>query len=140
MNESSTGPGSARPDRRGWRLTAGTAALMAVLVVAGSSGANTRTSSRSGRPTSTGNSAPRGATSNTALHGAFPVVNADGSTQVRQWQGGAVIAIDPLTLTVRSADGFTSSYLIGSGVSVAGIGLGDEVTIVGTGAAVARDV
>ena len=71
-----------------------------------------------------------------ALHGEFRVLNRDGSAQVRQWQSGEVAAIDDLTVSVRSADGFSGRYLLGPGVSVTGIGVGDEVTVVGAGQAV----
>ncbi len=71
-----------------------------------------------------------------ALHGEFRVVNRDGSAQLRRWQSGAVDAIDSMSLTVRSADGYDSTYLLGPGVSVTGIGVGDEVTVVGAGQAV----
>jgi hypothetical protein len=71
-----------------------------------------------------------------ALHGEFRVLNRDGSAQLRRWQSGAVDAIDSLMLTVRSADGFNGRYLLGPGVSVTGIGVGDEVTVVGAGQAV----
>ena len=64
------------------------------------------------------------------------MLNRDGSAQLRRWQSGAVDAIDTLTLTVRSADGFNGRYLLGPGVSVTGIGVGDEVTVVGAGQAV----
>jgi hypothetical protein len=68
------------------------------------------------------------------------VLNRDGSAQLRRWQSGEVDAIDNLTLTVRSADGFNAQYLLGPGVSVTGIGIGDEVTVVGAGQSVPATV
>jgi hypothetical protein len=157
-----TGPQLGTSGRsRLWRRTAGAAAIVAVLVVgnATQAQASTRTNSRSVVPTGS-NSAEVGerpelahdfvagdgselapadfvaGDGSSALHGEFRVLNRDGSAQVRQWQSGEVNAIDTLTLSVRSADGFNGRYLLGPGVSVTGISVGDEVTIVGAGQAV----
>lgn len=66
------------------------------------------------------------------------MLNRDGSAQLRRWQSGEVGAIDSLSLTVRSADGYAGQYLLGPGVSVTGIGVGDEVTVVGAGQSISR--
>jgi hypothetical protein len=137
---------SAARSRR-WQRTAGAAAVVAVLVVGNATAANATSadatathatradpSARSSGPHQSSES-PRTQAS-AALHGEFRVVNRDGSAQLRRWQSGAVDAIDSMSLTVRSADGYDSTYLLGPGVSVTGIGVGDEVTVVGAGQAV----
>jgi len=136
-------PAVESPSRnRLWQRTAGAAAVVAVLVVGNATAANASTATTSapaagkvaaGQETS--DSAAGGHASTAALHGEFRVVNRDGSAQLRRWQSGAVNAIDTMSLTVRSADGYDSTYLLGPGVSVTGIGLGDEVTVVGAGQA-----
>jgi len=120
-----------------WRRTAGTAAVVAVLVVgnATAAGASTR-AGHTPVPTAADNPSPATDVSGAALHGEFRVINRDGSAQLRRWQSGAVNALDKISMTVRSADGFDSTYLLGPGVSVTGIGVGDEVTVVGAGQAV----
>jgi hypothetical protein len=121
-----------------WRRTASTAAIVAVLVVG--NGTQAQAAVRPGGRTATvANSANAGQDAGSALHGQFRVLNRDGSAQLRQWQSGEVDAIDNLMLTVRSADGFNGRYLLGPGVSVTGIGVGDEVTVVGAGQAVPRE-
>lgn len=127
-------PATESPTRtRLWQRTASAAAVVAVLVV----GNATAATGRSGGAASSGHASSNpAAQSSGALHGEFRVVNRDGSAQLRRWQSGAVDAIDTISLTVRSADGYDSTYLLGPGVSVTGIGLGDEVTVVGAGQAV----
>lgn len=120
-----------------WQRTAGAAAVVAVLVVGNATAASG--SERSDVATTSGHTLSDPAASTPAsavLHGEFKVINRDGSAQVRRWQSGTVDAIDEIPMTVRSADGFDSAYLLGPGVSITGIGLGDEVTIVGAGPAV----
>lgn len=142
LNRPVSEPGGNSGRSKLWRRTAGAAAVVAVLVV-GNATANSAAANASGRPTSApgstwtattvGSASAR--TSASALHGEFKVINRDGSAQLRRWQSGAVDAIDEISLTVRSADGFDSTYLLGPGVSVTGISLGDEVTVVGAGQA-----
>lgn len=117
-----------------WKRTVGVAAMMAVLVVGGSAaakgGANSSVASGStgglGASGAAPSSAEREGTQSPAnLHGLFSVINIDRSVQSRQWQWGEVVEIDEISLTVRSIDGFSGSYLIGPGVSVTGIGIGD---------------
>lgn len=119
-----------------WQRTAGTAAVVAVLVVS-----NATTASAASRPSGSATAPTSTAPTSTSalLHGEFKVINRDGSAQLRRWQSGTVDAIDAISMTVRSADGFDSAYLLGPGVSITGIGLGDEVTIVGAGQAVATN-
>jgi hypothetical protein len=131
-----------------WQRTAGTAAVVAVLVVSnattasaaarpsGSASAPTSTAPTSTAPTSTAPTSTDPTTTSALLHGEFKVINRDGSAQLRRWQSGTVDAIDEISVTVRSADGFDGDYLLGPGVSITGIGLGDEVTIVGAGQSV----
>ena len=124
-----------------WQRTAGTAAVVAVLVVSNATTANAaaRQSGSVTAPTSTAPTSTAPTTTSALLHGEFKVINRDGSAQLRRWQSGTVDAIDEISMTVRSADGFDSAYLLGPGVSITGIGLGDEVTIVGAGQAVATN-
>jgi hypothetical protein len=134
---SAPAPPTGSPGRaRLWRRTAGAAAIVAVLVVGNA--AQAQAASRAGGRTAEHgtSSAGAGETAGSALHGEFRVLNRDGSAQLRRWQSGEVDAIDNLTLTVRSADGFNAQYLLGPGVSVTGIGIGDEVTVVGAGQSV----
>ncbi len=121
-----------------WQRTAGAAAVVAVLVVGNATAASGSERSDVASTSGHASSDPAASTrSSAALHGEFKVINRDGSAQLRRWQSGTVDAIDEISMTVRSADGFDSAYLLGPGVSVTGIGLGDEVTIVGAGQAVA---
>lgn len=146
-------PGSSGVSRL-WRRTAGAAAVVAVLVIgnatvnAGSASASTRLNSTTATVPVTGTATVSSsgashpgtdgsAPADAALHGEFKVINRDGSAQLRRWQSGSVNAIDEISLTVRSADGFDSTYLLGPGVSVTGIDIGDEVTVVGAGQSVA---
>ena len=152
VNPSTGRPGGNSGRSRLWRRTAGAAVVMAVLVVGNatvnSAAANassrdigdaaktsTAGTSMAGTPTAGPAASHDAGASPAALHGEFKVINRDGSAQLRRWQSGAVDAIDEISLTVRSADGFDSTYLLGPGVSVTGIGLGDEVTVVGAGQA-----
>jgi len=139
---SSADPGAApdapaNPGRaRLWRRTAGAAAIVAVLVVGNATQAQAAPRSNGSTAAPTNSSAGVGEVAGSALHGEFLVLNRDGSAQLRRWQSGEVDAIDNLALTVRSADGFNGRYLLGPGVSVTGIGIGDEVTVVGAGQAI----
>ena len=128
-----------------WHRSVGVAAMVAVLVVGASATAHGATVSSGGaaaggaRGESGSASAPSDADPTDPpanLHGTFTVVNRDRSVQSRQWQWGEVVAMDDVSFTVSSADGFNGSYLIGPGVSVTGIGVGDTITVVGAGQAV----
>ena len=116
--------------KRWWQRTVGAAAVVAVLVIGGAGRAAASTPDTRSATTA-------GAES---LHGEFAVINADRSVQTRHWQWGTVVAIDAISLTVRSTDGFSGHYLIGPGVSVTGITVGDDVTVVGAGQAVTTPV
>ncbi|MET0865019.1 MAG: hypothetical protein ABWZ98_11840 [Nakamurella sp.] len=145
------------PRTRNWRRTASAAAIVAVLVIGNATQAqaasapSVRTAEPETNSAGIGDSVPSASAdgsglapddvlagdTGSALHGEFKVLNRDGSAQLRRWQSGQVDAMDNLALTVRSADGYRSRYLLGPGVSVTGIGVGDEVTVVGAGQAVA---
>ena len=101
--------------------------MVAVLVIGGAGRA----------AASTAEAATTTAATAESLHGEFAVINADRSVQTRQWQWGTVVALDAISFTVRSTDGFNGHYLIGPGVSVTGISVGDDVTVVGAGQAAA---
>ena len=134
-------PAVENPTRtRLWQRTAGAAAVVAVLVVGNATAASASVSPAAAATSGQASNEPAGASAAGALHGEFRVVNRDGSAQLRRWQSGAVDAIDTISLTVRSADGYDSTYLLGPGVSVTGIGIGDEVTVVGAGQAVPAEV
>src|SRR5664279_6100650 len=131
---------------RFWRRAAGTAAIVALLIVGNATqataaatstgratnpvsntaaGAASRPAASAGSDNSAGDDDSR-ASAGSPLHGEFNVLNRDGSAQLRRWQSGQVDAIDSVSVTVLSADGFNSRYLLGPGVSVTGIGVGDE--------------
>jgi len=129
------GPVSNPERNRLWRRTASAAAIVAVLIVGTATQAQAATG-QAGRTAASTSSAGVGESIGSALHGEFRVLNRDGSAQLRRWQSGEVDAIDNLALTVRSADGFNGRYLLGPGVSVTGIAIGDEVTVVGAGQAI----
>lgn len=66
-----------------------------------------------------------------ALHGDF-VVATDSGTQTMRLQTGEITALSDGSLTVQSADGYTSSFTVGSGVDVSGFAQGDTVRVIGT--------
>ena len=66
-----------------------------------------------------------------ALHGDF-VVSTGSGTQTMRLQSGEITALSGDSLTVKSSDGYTSTYLVGSGVDVSGLATGDSVRLVGT--------
>lgn len=110
--------------------------MVAVLIVGSAGAAAAAPASGTAQVTETSGSADSPAQSDANLHGSFTVINLDRSVQPRQWQWGEVTAIDEVAFTVRSADGFDGTYLIGPGVTVTGIAVGDTVTVVGAGQAV----
>ena len=64
-----------------------------------------------------------------ALHGEFVV--ADGSTTITERiQTGAVTAVSSTSLTVKSTDDFSATYVIGSWLDVSGFPTGTNVTVV----------
>lgn len=65
------------------------------------------------------------------LHGDFVVTNPDGGYLTRRMQTGAVTALAGGKLTIKSTDGYSSSYTVGE-VPTTGIAVGDTVTAVGT--------
>jgi len=70
------------------------------------------------------------------LHGEFPVVGIDGTVQLRRWQWGEVAALSADTVTIVSADGYISDYLVGAAASIDpdldSMAVGEKVTVVGT--------
>lgn len=131
------GTGISSRNRR-WRRTASAAVIVAVLVIGNAAQATAAVPGgrTAASPKGTGAEA---ATAGAALHGEFKVLNGDGSAQLRRWQSGQVGAIDNLSLTVHSDDGFDGQYLLGPGVSVNGIRVGDDVTVVGAGQSITAD-
>lgn len=110
-----------------WKRSVGVAAMVAVLLV-GTSGV-----AAAGSAPATAATTAAEPVQDSNLHGSFTVINLDRSVQPRQWQWGEVTALDAVRFTVRSADGFSGTYLIGPGVSVTGFAVGDIVTVVGAG-------
>src|SRR6478736_1894279 len=90
------------PVRR-WKQAAGAGAVVAVLIVAQSTAAKAASPPTATATLSTGAytwhvaNPPAGDTENppdqgAPLHGEFPIVNVDGTVQIRRWQWGAVAA------------------------------------------------
>ena len=67
----------------------------------------------------------------TALHGQFVVSGTSGSTTTEQIQTGTVTAVSATSLSVKSTDGFTGSYVVGS-VDVSTAAVGTSVTVLAT--------
>lgn len=66
-----------------------------------------------------------------ALHGDFVVADGSG-TQTMRLQTGELTAVASDSITVKSTDGYTATYAIGSGVDVSGLTQGATVRVVGT--------
>ncbi|WP_395728301.1 hypothetical protein [Nakamurella sp.] len=66
-----------------------------------------------------------------ALHGDF-VVSSGSGTQTMRLQTGELTAVAADSITVKSADGYTSTYAIGSGVDVSGLTQGATVRVLAT--------
>jgi hypothetical protein len=66
-----------------------------------------------------------------ALHGDFVVSSGDG-TQTMRLQSGEITELSGTSMTVKSTDGYTSTYAIGSGVDVSGLATGTTVRVTGT--------
>jgi hypothetical protein len=76
-----------------------------------------------------------GAVGSTSLHGEFVVPNGAGSYTTALTQTGTVTAISPTSITVRSEDGFSQTYVIPSTAANAGapqFAVDDQVTIQAT--------
>jgi hypothetical protein len=67
-----------------------------------------------------------------ALHGEFVVQLQDGTTQTRRLQSGDVTAVSADSLSVTSTDGFSATYVIGSGADVSAVAVGDTVRVLAT--------
>lgn len=65
------------------------------------------------------------------LHGDFVVTNPEGGYLTRRMQTGAVTALAGGKLTIKSTDGYSSTYTVGE-VPTTDIAVGDTVTAVGT--------
>ncbi len=66
-----------------------------------------------------------------ALHGQFVVAGTSGSTTTEQIQTGTVTAVSATSLSVKSTDGFTGTYVVGS-VDVSAAAVGTSVTVLAT--------
>ncbi|GGL88435.1 hypothetical protein [Nakamurella endophytica] len=66
-----------------------------------------------------------------ALHGDV-VVSSGSSTVTERLQRGAVTAVGSGSLTVRSTDGYVSTYAVPNGVDVSGVSTGTSVLVLGT--------
>jgi len=129
-----------RPRAGLWKRTAGVAAVVAVLIVGNTTRA-TAAAPSAVATLSTGSytwhvALPPASSASDAdtgpQHGEFPVVNADGSVQIRRWQSGAVVASTEGSVTVLSSDGYRSEYRLGTGVDVQAVKDGATITVVGT--------
>jgi hypothetical protein len=67
-----------------------------------------------------------------ALHGEFVVATQDGGTQTERLQNGSVTAVTAGLVSVTSTDGFAATYVVGSGVDVSGVAVGDTVRVIAT--------
>lgn len=84
-----------------------------------------------------------------ALHGDLTVPDGEGTKQVRV-QRGAVTAVSPTSVTVKSTDGYSSTYAVGASTrvdgtagSTASLAVGDQVVVLADldgSAATAREV
>ncbi len=128
-------PDSAAPRRlRWWQRTAGVAAAVAVMVLGSTVTASGSTPRKPSRAEIDTVAAVR---ADGPVHGEFPVVDADGSVQLRRWQWGEVVAVeaapdpdDPARITVASQDGYASDYQV-EPAQADGLTVGDLVTVVG---------
>lgn len=77
----------------------------------------------------------------TPVHGEMVVKNADGTYSTRVNVNGTATAVSATSITVKAADGFTATFIIGSttnvrtstaGGTIADIKVGDAVHVVGT--------
>ena len=66
-----------------------------------------------------------------ALHGQFVISGTSGSTTTEQIQTGTVSAVSSTSLSVKSTDGFTGTYVVGS-VDVSAATVGTSVTVLAT--------
>jgi hypothetical protein len=66
-----------------------------------------------------------------ALHGDF-VVSSGSGTQTMRLQTGELTAVAGDSITVKSTDGYTSTYTIGTGVDVSGLTQGETVRVMAT--------
>lgn len=127
-------------------------AAVAVVIVAGGTAAvmaatngNSSTSSGGGFPGGAGGGFPGGgrfgaaAGLMNALHGDFVVANGSNGYTTERLQTGTVQAASSTSLTVKSTDGYTQTYVIGSSTSVDGgsdsiskVANGNTVTVVAT--------
>lgn len=74
-----------------------------------------------------------------ALHGDFVVSTGNGGYRTERMQTGTVTAVSATDITVKSTDGYTQSYVVGSGTSVdrgqdaiGKVGNGNTVTVIAT--------
>lgn len=87
-------------------------------------------SGRSGPPGARGDLAAVMELAN-ALHGDF-VVSTDSGTQTMRLQTGEITELSGDSLTVKSTDGYASTYTVGAGIDVSGLATGDSVRVIGT--------
>ena len=74
-----------------------------------------------------------------ALHGDFTVATSSGSYTTERLQSGTVTAVSSTSITAKSADGHTTTFVVGSSTKVdngndaiSAVKTGDTVTVVGT--------
>ena len=145
------GPNGKPPSRwKPWQKVAAGGALAAVIAVGGvaavtaanASSDDTATTQAgtpgagSGGGSDTGRTGTRGALAGAmelanALHGDF-VVSSGSGTQTMRLQTGEITALSSDSVTVKSTDGYTSTYAVGSGLDLSSVAVGDTVRVIGT--------
>jgi hypothetical protein len=143
-------PPAARTSKWGWRKTAIVAAV--AVGIAGVGGAVVWAAvphhdrgpgggvERMGPPGPVGRMGPGGPV---VLHGEAVIEDGNGDYVTRLTQTGEVTAISDTSVTARSEDGYTKTYVVTSETRVGAIEVGDDAVIVGTvvdGTATARTI
>jgi len=145
------GPNGKPPSRwKPWQKVAAGGALAAVIAVGGvaavtaaNASSDDTATTQAGTPgagfgggTDTGRTGTRGALAGAmelanALHGDF-VVSSGSGTRTMRLQTGEITALSSDSVTVKSTDGYTSTYAVGSGLDLSSVAVGNTVRVIGT--------
>jgi hypothetical protein len=120
MTEQMWGAPAPEQPRRPWsaRRVVIAAGAAVVLVVGGTTAVIAATNGNASTGGGPGGGAPfAGATVANALHGDFVVADGNGYARERL-QTGTVTAVSSASITVRSTDGYTGTYVVDSGTTV----------------------